>query len=153
MTYIRHSLFTRILWYELAMFYFRDQLFTCVTSHVNSDGTVGTLIDRPTDRHVLMLWLHANPLDNNNNIQILTTLLLLHPFNSLFPSTTTVSWYQTGKTSLDLNEARADEVWGCSDISWTICKQSAPRCRQITTSTPHHSVLQAGCSSRCPTNQ
>ena len=35
-----------------------------------------------------------------------------------------------------------------SGISWTICKQSAPRSRQITTSTPHHSIfLQAGCSS------
>jgi len=28
-----------------------------------------------------------------------------------------------------------------SGISWTICKQSAPRCRQITTPTPHHSVF------------
>jgi len=26
-----------------------------------------------------------------------------------------------------------------SGISWTICKQSAPRSRQITTPTPHHS--------------
>ena len=26
-----------------------------------------------------------------------------------------------------------------SSISWTICKQSAPRSRQITTPTPHHS--------------
>jgi len=30
--------------------------------------------------------------------------------------------YQKGKTSLDLNEARDDEVWGCSGIRWTICK-------------------------------
>jgi len=29
-------------------------------------------------------------------------------------------------------------VSGCSGISWTICKQSAPRSRQITTATPHH---------------
>ena len=28
-----------------------------------------------------------------------------------------------------------------SRISWTICKQSAARCRQITTPTPHHSVF------------
>ena len=28
-----------------------------------------------------------------------------------------------------------------SGISWTICKQSAPRCRQITTPTPHHSIF------------
>ena len=31
---------------------------------------------------------------------------LLHPFNVLFSRTTWVSWYQKGKTSLDLNEAR-----------------------------------------------
>jgi len=35
-----------------------------------------------------------------------------------------------------------------SGISWTICKQSAPRSRQITTLI----VLQAVCSSWCPTN-
>ena len=28
-----------------------------------------------------------------------------------------------------------------SGISWTICKQSAPRSRQITTPTPHHSIF------------
>jgi len=33
-------------------------------------------------------------------------LLLLHLFNGLFSSTTWVSLYQKGKTSLDLNEAR-----------------------------------------------
>jgi len=56
-------------------------------------------------------------------------ILLLYPFNGLFHTTTWVSWHQKGKTSLDLNEARNDGVWGCSGISWTICKQSAPRTR------------------------
>ena len=28
-----------------------------------------------------------------------------------------------------------------SGIRWTICKQSAPRSRQITTPTPHHSIF------------
>ena len=51
-------------------------------------------------------------------------LLLLHPRDGLFSRTTWVSWYQKGKTSLDLNEARDDRVLGCSGISWTICKQS-----------------------------
>jgi len=37
---------------------------------------------------------------------------LLHPFNGLFFRTTWVSQYQKGKTSLDLNEARDDGVWG-----------------------------------------
>ena len=31
--------------------------------------------------------------------------------------------------------------WDDSGISWTICKQSAPRSRQITTPTPHHSIF------------
>ena len=46
-----------------------------------------------------------------------------------------------GKTSLALNETRDDGVFGCSCISWTICKQSAPCSRQITTSTPRHSIF------------
>ena len=60
-----------------------------------------------------------------------------HPFNGLFSRTTQVSRYQKGKTSLDLNEARDD---GVSGISWTICKQSAPCSRHVTTPTPHHSI-------------
>ena len=31
--------------------------------------------------------------------------------------------------------------WDGSGISWTICKQSAPRSRQITTPKPHHSFF------------
>jgi len=57
--------------------------------------------------------------------------------------TTRVSRYQKGKTSLDLNEARDDEVLGCSGISWIICK-SAPHSRQIT-STRRSVFLQAVC--------
>jgi len=34
---------------------------------------------------------------------------------------------------MDLNEARDDGVLGGIGISWTICKQSAPRSREITT--------------------
>jgi len=68
-------------------------------------------------------------------------LLLLHPFNGLFYSTTSISRLQKGKTSLDLNEARSDGVLGCSGISWTICKQSAPLSRQITTPTSHRSIF------------
>jgi len=61
-----------------------------------------------------------------------------YPFNCLF-SRTTPRLYQKGKTSLDLNEARDDGVLGCSGISWTICKQSAHRSRQITT---QHTITQ-----------
>jgi len=49
-----------------------------------------------------------------------------HPFNSPLSGTTWVSWYQKGKTSLDLLE---QETVSGSDISWDICK-SAPRHRQ-----------------------
>jgi len=69
------------------------------------------------------------------------TTTLLHRFNGLFFRTTWVSRYQKGKPSLDLNEARDDGVLGYSGISWTICKQSAPRSRQLTTPTPHHSIF------------
>jgi len=31
--------------------------------------------------------------------------------------------------------------WDGSGISWTICKQSAPHSRQVTTPTPHHSMF------------
>jgi len=55
--------------------------------------------------------------------------------------TTWVSQYQKGKISLDFNEARDAGVLGCNGISWTICKQSAPDCRQITTPTPHLSIF------------
>jgi len=44
-------------------------------------------------------------------------LLLLYPFNGLFSHTTWISWYQKGKTSLDLKEARDYRVLGCSAIS------------------------------------
>jgi len=91
---------------------------------------------------------------NTAQLWSLNIAILLHPFNDLFSRTTSVCQYQKGKTSLDLNEARDDGILGGSGISWTICKQSAPRSRQITTPTPHYSFfLQAGCSSRRPTDK
>ena len=71
----------------------------------------------------------------------LTPTATPHSFNGVFSGTTWVSWYQKDKTSLDLNEVRDDGVLGCSGISWTMCKQSAPSSRQITTPTPHHSMF------------
>jgi len=67
-------------------------------------------------------------------------LLLLHPFNGLFSRTTWISWYQKGKTSLDLNEARDDGVLGWQWHSCTIRKQTAPCSWQITTPT-HHPIF------------
>ena len=63
-------------------------------------------------RHILIIIRYRLLL-----LLLLPLLLLLHPFNGLFCRTTWVSRYQKGKTSLDLNEARDDEVLGCSGIS------------------------------------
>ena len=59
-----------------------------------------------------------------------------HPFNGPLSRTTRVSRYQKGKTNLDFTKARDSG----SGIGWATCK-SAPRSRQITTPTPHHSVF------------
>ena len=45
------------------------------------------------------------------------TTSLLHPFNGLFSGINTLSRYQKGKTSLDLNEARDDGFCDGSGIS------------------------------------
>ena len=73
-----------------------------------------------------------------------------HPFNGPFSGTTQVSRYQEGETNLDFTEERDLSGRGISRVT---CK-SAPRCRQISTPTPHHSgFLQAGCPSCRPCNQ
>jgi len=81
----------------------------------------------------------------------LCTELLLQPFDGLFSRTTWVSWYQKGKSSLDLNDTRDDRVLGCSGISWTIRNLHLAPDRQ-----PHQHLitqfLKAGCSSWRPTN-
>ena len=72
-----------------------------------------------------------------------------HPFNGPMSGITRVTQYQKGKTNLDFIEAR-DSEWQWHQLG--TCK-SAPRSRQITMSTPHHSIfLQAGCPSCRPTN-
>ena len=74
-------------------------------------------------------------------------LLTTHPFNGLFCSTTWVSRYRKGKTSLDLDETRDDGVLRCSGISWTTCKQSAPCSLETGNHTNTSSqFLQTGCS-------
>jgi len=82
-----------------------------------------------------------------------SVLLLLHPFNGLFSRTSWVSWYQKGKTSLDFNEARDDGVLGWQrhqlDHMQTICTLLQT---DNHANTSPLSFLQAGCSSRRPTN-
>ena len=89
----------------------------------------------------------------HNLLLLLLLLLLLHPFNGFFSRTTWVSRNQKDKTSLDLNEARDDGGSRCSGFSWTICKQSAPRSRQITTPTRHHSIFTGGMLFLTPNQQ
>jgi len=100
----------------------------CCSADRHTSPTARCCLCRLTTRSqpsTCLLYPPASPL--------LSPLLLLHPFYGLVSRTACVSRYQNSKTSLDLNEARDDGVLGCSGISWSICKQSAPRSRQITT--------------------
>jgi len=63
--------------------------------------------------------------------------------------TTQVSRYQEGKTNLDFTEAR-DSEWQWHQLG--TCK-SAPRSRQITMPTPHHSSFFTGRMPFLPPNQ
>jgi len=42
---------------------------------------------------------------------------------------------------MDLNEAKVGGFWDGSGISWVMCKQSAPRSRQLTIPAPYHSLF------------
>ena len=63
-------------------------------------------------------------------------------FTSIFSRTTWVSQHQKGKNQSGFKWGKR---WGVLRwqwfISWTICKQSAPRSRQVTTPTRHHSIF------------
>jgi len=72
-----------------------------------------------------------------------------HTFNGLLSRTTRVSWYQKGKTSLDITEAR--------DIEWQWHQLDHMQvCTSLQTdnhaSTPPLCFLQAGCPYCRPTN-
>jgi len=49
--------------------------------------------------------------------------------------------YKDGSSGRAASEIKDYRVLGSSGFSWIICKQSAPRSREITTSTPHHSFF------------
>ena len=64
---------------------------------------------------------------------------MCHSFLNLTVETALKSvniWWTTTTTYLDFNEARHDSV-----ISWTICKPSVSRSRNITTPAPYHSIF------------
>ena len=102
---------------------------------VNQQNSLQTKLHRKASLY------YFNPMHWAKEIQLTTTTANTTPFNGLVSRTIWVSRYQNGYTSLDLNEARDDGVFGCSGISWNICKQSAPRSRQITTPTSYHSIF------------
>jgi len=111
----------------------------------------GCLSCGPTNRVKALKALLSLPTTKTENIdKSVYTHTHTHMFNGPCAGTTRVNWYQKGKTSLDLNEARDGGVLGCSSLSWTICKQSAPHFRQITTPTVQHLItefVQTECSS------
>jgi len=92
-------------------------------SHVCDSRVAGGAGRRFACRHCQMQFRHRQNLVRHELVhtgiyqlfslsRFFLLLLLLHPFNGLFSRTTWVSWYQKGKTSLDLNEARDDAGFG-----------------------------------------
>ena len=77
---------------------------------IGTDTTTKSSKPSPSEESVLIKSRRSANLDRWKRTQY--TLLLLHPFNGLFSRTTWVSWYQKGKTSLDLNEARDFGILG-----------------------------------------
>jgi len=75
-------------------------------------------------------------------------LLLLHPFSGLFYRTIWARRYQKGKTSLDLNEARDDGVWGWQwhqlDHMQTICIDIAQFALCISVQLSNYAALGVG---------
>ena len=50
-------------------------------------------------------------------------------------------WYRLSRAVPDKGPLNGCVCVCVCDISWTICKQSTPRCRQITAPAPHHSIF------------
>ena len=75
----------------------------------------------------------------------LVLLRLPHRFNGFFSRTTWVSRYQKGKTSLDLNEARDDGVWGWQ---WHQLDHMQTTCTSVQTDN-HTSTSSVICTARC----
>jgi len=69
-----------------------------------------------------------------------------HPFNGLLSRTTWVSWYQKGKSSLDLNEARDVGIFGWQ---WNKLGHMQTICTSL--QTDNH-INTGGCSSRRTTD-
>jgi len=72
--------------------------------------TVVIVIGLPASTESLFVADLSIRLHQHSYIRV-ATILQQHPFNGLFSTTTWVSQYQNGKTSLYLNEARYNGVW------------------------------------------
>ena len=98
----------------------------CVVDCTNSNVYVLSLLaDFIIDEKRLFNSLSCDLAWVETRVGLTLTKHLLHPANSLFSRTTWVSRFQKCKTSLDLNEARDDGVWGWQwhqlDRMHTIC--------------------------------
>jgi len=95
-------------------------------------------------------WTRASPaLHQSRSCNVHLLINITHLFNGPFSRTTRVGQYQKSKTNLDFTEAR-DSEWQWHQLG-AICK-SAPRSRQITMPTPHHSFFTGRMPFRHPTN-
>jgi len=121
-----HSCYIAVCWFVVSLFF-------CFL--INNNILIACLLA------CLLAWLidwylYPNRWENNVCVpQPYILLLLMAPWT--LSETTRVSWYQKGKTNLDLLK---QELLSGSGISWAMCK-SAPCPSQVTTPITHHSVF------------
>jgi len=82
--------------------------------------------------------VEKRPLNGCFCFEFKLTTTALHPFNGLFSRTTWVSWYQNGKTSLDLNEERDAGVWGWQ---WHQLDDMQTICTSLQADKPHQHLI------------
>jgi len=102
--------------------------FMMLSGKYMSDCVMSMFVCMP--RFTVVTW-------NDRHNTVYTEQQQQHPFNHPLSGTPHLSWYQKGKTSLDLLK---QETLSGSGISWAICK-SSPWPREITMPAAHHSVF------------
>ena len=128
MLYFRLFTFSYLYWVRLSV-------FSCTVLFVSISQVIGCK-DRLRNDLYSVEW--GVKLYSNANIYVLSYVRThTHPFNGPFLGLP--GWAGTRKVKSIRILLKQETVSG-SGISWAICK-SAPRCRQITTPVPHHSVF------------